>query len=60
MQSRTIAEGFSAFPRTHYLQMEVEAGRGWIPIRHTFQGYVVSFYEGVHSNDVERDILSGV
>lgn len=40
--------------------MKVEAGGGWITICHTFQGHVVSFHEGVHGDDLERNVLSGV
>lgn len=49
-----------AFLRSQYLEMKVEAGGGWITIGHTFQGQVVSFYKGVHSGDLEHNILSGV
>lgn len=60
MQSRTNAEGFSALLRSQYLEMKVETGGGWITIRHTFQGHVVSFYKGVHGDDLEHNVLSGV
>lgn len=58
MQSRTNADGFSALLRRQYLEMKVEAGGGWITICHTFQSHVVTFYKGVHGNDVERNVLS--
>lgn len=40
--------------------MKGEAGGGWITICHAFQGHVVSFYKGVHGQDLERNVLSGV
>lgn len=59
MQRQVNVEGLLAFLRSQYLEMKVEAGRGWITVCHTFQGHVVS-YKGVHGDDLEHNILSGV
>lgn len=60
MQRHRNSEGSLAFLSSQYLEMKVETGGGWITIGHTFQGQVVSFYKGVHSIDLEHNILSGV
>lgn len=43
-----------------YLQVEVKAGGCGVPICHTLQCHIVSFYERVLSDDLEGDVLCGV
>lgn len=43
-----------------YLQVEVKAGGCGVPICHTLQRHIVSFYKRVLSDDLEGDVLCGV
>lgn len=43
-----------------YLQVEVKAGGCGVPICHTLQRHIVSFYKRVLGDDLEGDVLCGV
>lgn len=55
MISRHLGAAFAA-----YLQVEVKAGGCGVPIGHTLQRHIVSFYKRVLSDDLEGDVLCGV
>lgn len=40
--------------------MEVEAGGRGVPVRHTLERHIVSFFNRILSDDVEVDFLCGV